>query len=225
MDTIGGKKAYVLFGGVASGKTTLAETLERQTGKVYSMDRMMWQRAIELREDTREIVPVLRSTERRRLFTDGCTSVNIYDFMPIQRILNVILEVNDSITALHINISRKERLRRFQERRKRQFHLMMRFCQIIGQPERYIHPMWLNILAQDPEIYEGIPDDLRDEYNRVLKELYLSGAHEFDERTPDPLEYDGIDYVAEYRDSDDLTEVTFKQIEETKIPIADILVA
>lgn len=206
------KEAFILFGGVASGKTTLAETLELQGARVYSTDRVIYQRTLEARKKgPDEKPPILNNIERDRNLIADLKAVNVFDLMANQCVINVIARTQALITAIHLNISRDERLKRFQGRREYQEGLVDRTISILDVP-RTPQFIQLHLMLQEKARYESIPHEMRAEFNRLIREFYRSGSNVFDKREPVPFDYTGIDYFVEFGDECDLEMVTIEEI-------------
>lgn len=209
------KNAYVLFGGIGSGKTTLANSLEmRDKVLVIGTDRLIYEKDLKARDnikfDTYE--------ERNRGIAESTNPNVVFDEMVKPSSLEPIINAGYTITALHLNISDNVRKSRFQQRIFYQTDILEKLSEIVGIDLLAYDRESRRVLWRDKAFYDRIPWKRRDEFDRLLKEMYYSGGTFLTNRKPAPLDYTGIDYVVELNDNDQLGEVVLSKLQTKKIP-------
>lgn len=209
------KNAYVIFGGVGSGKTSLANRLEANDEVVViGTDRLSYEKDMKarvgVRVDTVEI--------RNRRITEGVYQNIVLDEMVKSAFLEPLVASGYSITAVFLKITESCRIERFENRVLRQTEVLRRLSSIIGMDivgsaRQYRRKLWT-----DKAFCDQVAHTNRDEFEKLVQELYYSGAVDFNDRVPDPIDFDGIDYVVELNDDEALDAISLAQIRSMRIP-------
>jgi HAD superfamily hydrolase (TIGR01509 family) len=209
------RTAYVLFGGVGSGKTTLATALERRDRTVVvSHDRLFYERDMLAREgisfDPRE--------ERARRIAEATEATIVLDEMVTPSSLTAVTRANYSVTAVYIKVTEQVRFARFQERSRRQNQILRSLSDHVGLDLTSYSRHERRALWRSNEFMDNLRPSDQAEIHRLLKEMYWSGAHNFYDRKPDPLTYKGVHYVIELTDDDDLRSFCLSALASKRVP-------
>ena len=209
------KNAYVIFGGVGSGKTSLANSLEAKDEViVIGTDRLSYEKDMKarfgVRVDTVEI--------RNRRISEGMYPNIALDEMVKSVFLEPLVASGYSITAVFLKITESCRRGRFENRVLRQTEVLRRLSviigiDIVGSTRKHRRGLWT-----DKAFCDQVAHKDRDEFENLVQELYYSGAVDFNDSVPDPIDFNGIDYVVELNDDEDLSAISVAQIRSMRVP-------
>lgn len=189
---------YAIFGGICSGKTTVAKKLEEELdARVISKDRLIFQGDILARDGIELGFPELRRQAIANL--DGASAIldetiraeNLQPFRQDYEIIAVFLRVPIAL-----------REKRLSERLTMQNQIVNELSALIGvdlssesrekRRLRWRKPIKPQLVSQDSE----------EQLHRLLQTIYLSGSHFMKPEVPDPVEFPEVDFVAEFEAND-----------------------
>ncbi len=209
------KDAYVLFGGVGSGKTGVANTLAKaRDTHLISADQLIFQRDLD--------------TFYGRAF-DGQGSLNsviadsqhphlIIDAMAMQSILNILHTSRRQVTAVFLDITRAARKIRFDARHEKRQQLLRELSNILGY-DLLSFTMWqLRSYCLQPSSFRHVTDSASQRrVFELVKEIYLLGAYIFKEEHPDPLDFRYVDYVMRCSENVSPSDVTMERVRAQRV--------
>lgn len=213
------RDAYVLFGGVGSGKTAIAEQLAKASDTLLvSADQLIFQhdldifhgRALQDSHNYRHIIP---RSQHAHL---------VIDMMAMQSILDLVRASRRQITAVFLDITREVREKRFDKRHEKRKRLLRELSDIMGRDLSSMSMWQLRSACIQPASFRHITDPaIGKRILELVKEIYLLGAYIFKDEHPDPLDFTGVDYVMRYGESARLSDVTMEKVRAQRVSFAE----
>ncbi len=207
------KTAYVLFGGVGGGKSSLGRSLSSEGVQVLSTDRHIYEEDYAARTGR-----IFSGREAfRRAVAEASGSIAL-DIMVTDKDLRLLENYGFEIHALHLDIPSEEREKRLEARRGEIDEYRWKLGAVLG-----VNPETVEVRSRriwkDPTIYEttGVSHD---ELELLLEPAYTLGAEKYDERSPDPYDFSsrGIRYVTSFGAENNLSSVSLGEIRSTRVP-------
>jgi len=207
------KTAYVLFGGVGGGKSTLGKSLSSQGIRVLSTDRYIYEEDHAVRTG----VDFNGRDAFKKAVAEASESIAL-DIMVTTKDLRYLEQQGFQIHALHLDIPDEKRKERLRSRKEEIDGYKQGLADILGLDPNKVE-IRSRSLWRDPTLYErtGISYD---QLEPLLVNAYTLGAEEYDERSPDPNDFytSKIKYVTRFDHEDNLSRVSLDQIHSTRIP-------
>lgn len=209
------RNAYVLFGGVGSGKTTIAERLEREPDtSLVSYDRLIFEFA--LRTALRQ--PDSAGDSLHRAIQASFHANLILDGIARQPIIDRIHETKRRITAIFLDISRECRKERFDRRLETRRLLLEQISGFMQINLASLNAHEIRSLRFGPGFFDAIPDPMTQQMvTHLMRELYLLGANYFVDEHPNPADFRHIDYVATCDEKTDLSQIDLDMINSQRV--------
>lgn len=212
------KDAYVLFGGVGSGKTGIAHTLAKASGThLISADQLIFQQDLDtFHGRTFDWRNSLKST-----ITDSQHAHLIIDAMAMQSILDILHASQRQITAVFLDITGITRRMRFDARHAKRQQLLRELSVILGY-DLLSFTMWqLRSYCLQPSSFRHVTDPASQKrVFELVKEIYLLGAYIFKEEHPDPLNFQYVDYVMRCSENVSPSDITMERVCAQRISFA-----
>jgi len=215
MDSHSEQHAFVIFGAVCAGKTTLANHLETfEDVEVVATDRLIYERDLLARKGHVE-EPI---TLYRRRVRDSRSKYLVLDEMPKKETFDFLAETERVVTAIYLVQSDETRRARISQRLTRQAELVATLSKIVGTDLTKYDRADRREFWRTDAFADKIADEEREDFETTLRELYLTGGHLWGETCPSPLDFTQIDFHLEISGDFDLKQVRPSDLLLKRIP-------
>lgn len=214
------KLAFVLVGGICSGKTTLTNTLERLHNViVISKDRCIYESDMLCRENIFKSWEFIREEHINNLYNEN---VVIDETIRVGR-LDTLKGKGYTIIGILLENDKRIRTERLLQRNELQRQYLNELSNITK----------IDLLSCDQEtrrtywrsqcFHNTIAKDIRNHFDFLLKELYLLGSSVLKDEEPNPVCFSEIDYVIDAKNIDISLHSDLSLVVKNSIPYNDYL--
>lgn len=186
------KIAFVLVGGVCSGKTTLAKVLEAKFGYcVISKDQSIYESDIMHRENKYQSWEEVRLEKISKLNDEN---IVLDETIRVGK-LKELKEKGYTLYAIALNTPISVRKERLLQRSEKRIEILTEISKllnidVLNMPQDERRNLW-----RDETFILYLDGKIRNNIDSLIKDLYILGADYIKPEEPNPMCFDEIDYV------------------------------